>query len=196
MQLLSLFSTQSILIENSNIQLRKPKGSDYREWKKLREESSEFLIPWEPKWPVDDLSKIGFKRRMKSWTSQWQSGHGRIFFICHCGTGQILGGINLTRIRHGTSGSAMLGYWMGKPHAGKGFMKQAVAGFLDYAFHDLSLKRVEAACLPHNERSINLLKSSGFVEEGYARQYLEINGTREDHLLFAVLKSDFERIKN
>ena len=196
MQLLSIFSTHSIPVENSDVFLRRPKGADYREWIRLREESRDFLSVWEPRWPCDDLTRIGFKRRLKSWSSQWQDGRGKIFFVCHATNGKILGGINLTKIRHGMSGSATLGYWMGKPYAGKGFMKKAVQGILTHAFFDLNLNRIEAACLPHNERSKKLLQSSGFVEEGYARQYLEINGVREDHLLFAILKSDFERLTN
>ncbi len=84
----------------------------------------------------------------------------------------------------------MLGYWMGVHHAGKGHMLKAVPAVLDFAFHDLKLKRVEAARLPRNITSINLLKKSGFGEEGYAREYLEINNVREDHILFAILGSE------
>ena len=50
------------------------------------------------------------------------------------------------------------------------------------------LHRVEAACIPTNNASIRLLEKTGFVREGFAREYLCINGTWQDHLLYARLK--------
>ena len=63
---------------------------------------------------------------------------------------------------------------------------------LQYAFQRLGLHRVEAACLPSNEASRLLLLKIGFHEEGYAREYLRINGSWRDHQLFAILHGEFE----
>jgi ribosomal-protein-alanine N-acetyltransferase len=41
--------------------------------------------------------------------------------------------------------------------------------------------------MPGNERSARLLKSLGFEEEGYAKEYLLINGKWEDHVLNSLL---------
>jgi len=57
-------------------------------------------------------------------------------------------------------------------------------------FATLRLHRIEAACLPHNDRSIQLLTRTNFQPEGMARAYLRINGLWQDHLLFALLESD------
>jgi ribosomal-protein-alanine N-acetyltransferase len=59
-----------------------------------------------------------------------------------------------------------------------------------YVFHGLRLHRLEAACIPDNIASINLLRKCGFQEEGYAREYLLINGIWQNHKLFALLPSD------
>lgn len=80
---------------------------------------------------------------------------------------------------------------MGAAHANKGYMRKTVPIILSFAFNELMLRRVEAACIPRNEVSINLLKNCGFKEEGYAREYLKINDKQEDHILFAYLSSDF-----
>ena len=64
---------------------------------------------------------------------------------------------------------------------------------LDFAFDKLGLHRVEAACLPHNAPSRGLLAKSGFREEGFAREYLRINGRWQDHVLFAILRDDARR---
>ena len=69
-------------------------------------------------------------------------------------------------------------------------MSEAVRGALRFAFQELALHRVEAACLPNNEPSRRLLERVGFRHEGLARSYLRINGAWADHLLYAVLASD------
>jgi ribosomal-protein-alanine N-acetyltransferase len=51
------------------------------------------------------------------------------------------------------------------------------------------LHRLEAACIPTNAGSIRLLEKTGFVREGYAREYLCINGVWQGHLLYARLES-------
>jgi ribosomal-protein-alanine N-acetyltransferase len=38
-----------------------------------------------------------------------------------------------------------------------------------------------------------LLLRAGFQQEGYAREYLCIEGKWQDHLLFAILRSDWGR---
>ena len=52
------------------------------------------------------------------------------------------------------------------------------------------LHRIEAACLPSNEPSKNLLIKMGFRQEGIARRYLQINGEWQDHVLFALLADE------
>jgi ribosomal-protein-alanine N-acetyltransferase len=69
-------------------------------------------------------------------------------------------------------------------------MTAAVATVLPFAFGTLRLHRVEAACIPGNDASIRLLEKTGFQREGFARQYLCINGIWQDHLLFARLRDD------
>ncbi len=191
-RLLSRFLNQEIDVADGSLYLRAPIASDFEQWLKLRTESQSFLRPWEPLWLDDDLSSIGFRRRLKSYIQQKHNGSARTYFLFRRSDNQLLGGISLTRITYEITRSAMLGYWMGVHYAGQGYMRKSVPALLDFAFSSLKLKRIEAACLPTNKTSINLLKKCGFNEEGYAREYLEINGTREDHILFAILASEYD----
>ena len=102
----------------------------------------------------------------------------------------LLGGLTLSQVKRGVSQAATLGYWMGQPYAGQGWMARAVRASTAFAFATLRLHRVEAACLPSNEASIRLLTRTSFRQEGLARAYLRINGQWHDHLLFALLESD------
>jgi ribosomal-protein-alanine N-acetyltransferase len=72
-------------------------------------------------------------------------------------------------------------------------MSEGLRLILAFAFQRLKLHRVEAACLPHNAPSRGLLLKSGFREEGYAREYLCIDGRWQDHVLFAILRDDWAR---
>ena len=58
----------------------------------------------------------------------------------------------------------------------------------EFIFDELNLHRVEAACLPRNERSLKTLEKNNFCIEGLVRQYLKINGKWEDHLLLSCIK--------
>ena len=102
----------------------------------------------------------------------------------------LLGGLTLGEIRRGVSQTATLGYWMGAPHAGKGYMTRAVRAAALYGFKQLRLHRIEAACVVANAASARLLIKNGFQREGRARAYLKINGVWHDHELFALLDTD------
>jgi len=85
-----------------------------------------------------------------------------------------------------------LGYWMGQPFARQGYMTAAVRAVVPFAFATLRLHRLEAACIPSNTASIRLLEKTGFLREGYAREYLCINGIWQDHLLYARVNDGTE----
>ena len=93
-------------------------------------------------------------------------------------------------IRHGVAQSGHIGYWMGARFAGQGYMVEAARLVVDYAFTAQRLHRIEAACIPGNERSIRVLEKAGFKREGLLRSYLRINGVWQDHHLYALIAGD------
>ena len=114
-----------------------------------------------------------------------RDGSAHVFFIFDQNSHALLGGITLGHIRYGVAMNGHIGYWMGEPHAGKGLMQDAVLTLVQHAFGTLGLHRLEAACIPGNERSIRVLEKTGFTREGLLKSYLKINGEWQDHLLFA-----------
>ncbi len=178
------------LIRTPNLYLRAPQASDHAAWAVLRMESREFLTPWEPTWNEDDLTRTSFRLRAKRAAREISTDEAYSLFIFETGTETLLGGLTLGLIRRGVAQACTLGYWMGRRHAGRGHMTEAVRGAVRFAFSDLALHRVEAACLPNNEPSRRLLERVGFQHEGLARAYLKINGNWADHLLYAVLSTD------
>lgn len=181
------------LIRTQNLIMRAPLASDYSAWASLRMESRDFLTPWEPVWSEDDLTRTSFRLRVKRAAREIASDEAYSLFILDSHSETLLGGLTLGLVRRGVAQACTLGYWMGQRHAGKGHMTEAVRGALGFAFSELALHRVEAACLPHNEPSRRLLERVGFKREGEARGYLRINGVWADHLLYGMLASELSR---
>jgi [ribosomal protein S5]-alanine N-acetyltransferase len=87
--------------------------------------------------------------------------------------------------------SAVLGYELARSAWGAGLMGEALCATLHWGFGAMSLHRVEAQVHPDNERSIKLLHSLGFVQEGRAREAGFWLGRHHDMLLFGLLANDF-----
>ena len=177
-------------IEGEGVTLRQPQMSDHPEWAALREKSRAFLEPWEPVWPADDLTRGAFRRRLKRYAEDQRSDQAYSFFIFRSADEVLVGGITLSNVRRGVAQAGSIGYWMGQSYARQGLMSGALRALIVFSFSGLRLHRLEAACITTNVASIRLLEKSGFQREGYARQYLCINGTWQDHLLYARLKDD------
>jgi [ribosomal protein S5]-alanine N-acetyltransferase len=183
---------QPPLIEGAGVFLRAPQSGDYAEWAALREASRAFLTPWEPTWPADDLTRSAFRRRLRRYAEDQRNDQAYAYFLFRSGDQVLIGGLTLANMRRGVAQAGSLGYWVGAPYTRRGYMTAAVAALIPYAFTTLRLHRMEAACIPTNAASISLLEKTGFEREGYAREYLCINGQWQDHLLYARLR-DFPR---
>lgn len=177
-------------IRGSNILLRAPTHADYPAWAELRNNSRALLTRWEPTWLQDDLSRLMYRRRLRVYARDVRDDISYTYFITDLATDILMGGVTLSNVRRGASQSAALGYWMGAKYTGRGIMSEALACLLPFAFQNLRLHRVEAACMPDNAASLRVLEKAGFNREGYVRGYLKINGHWEDHILYSRLATD------
>ncbi|CAN5376779.1 GNAT family protein [soil metagenome] len=180
-------------VRGQGVLLRPPRIGDYQAWADLRDASRDYLQPWEPAWPEDDLTRAAFRRRLSVYAREMELGNAWPFFIFDQAGRVLLGAVTLSNIRRGVAETGTLGYWIGQPYAGAGHATAAVRALARHAFHDLRLHRLEASCLPINTASRRVLEKSGFRKEGEARAYLKINGEWADHLLFGLLSEDVER---
>jgi ribosomal-protein-alanine N-acetyltransferase len=181
-------------ITGSTVTLRVPQYSDHSEWAALRGASRVFLSPWEPTWPDDDLTRGAFRRRLKRYAEDQRSDMAYAFLIFRNEDDALVGGLTLANIRRGVAQAGSLGYWIGAPFARQGYMSAAVRALIPFCFGTLRLHRLEAACIPDNTASIALLEKTGFQREGYARSYLCIDGVWRDHLLYARLQDDRDKV--
>lgn len=186
-----LLSPPAIRLDGDRVFLRPPQARDWHVWAELRAVSRDFLTPWEPSWPPDALARAAFNRRLRRQASEWRDDEAYSFLVFDRRTDILVGGIGLSNVRRGVAQMGTLGYWVGQPHARRGYTGDAARLVVGFAFNNLGLHRVEAACLPSNEASRGLLEKAGFRQEGYARGYLRIDGVWCDHITYAVLREDW-----
>ncbi len=147
-------------------------------------ENKEFLTAVEPTRPPLFYT-------LEFWQEQIEKGlieydHDQSFKLgvfTHSHPDRLVGKINFTQIQRGASYSCCLGYSLAEQEQGRGYMSEGLTAAIPHVLQNLNLHRITASYMPHNQRSGRLLKAQGFVIEGYARDYLMINGQWEDHIL-------------
>lgn len=179
-----------VRIDTERMMLRPPVHSDFRAWATLREQSAEFLKPWEPSWSSDHLTRKGFVNRVYWANRSIAQGTALPLFLERRSDRQLLGAITLDNIRRGPAQAGTIGYWIGEAYSRQGFMREALTALVHHSFQVLDLSRLESACLPENSASRGLLEKCGYKYEGVAQSYLQINGRWRNHVLYANLRSD------
>ncbi|NBE06161.1 GNAT family N-acetyltransferase [Paragemmobacter ruber] len=181
---------RKVRVETERMTLRLPTHGDWNQWAALREESADFLIPWEPVWAGDHLTRRAFTNRVY-WAARAEAqGTALPLLMIRREDQALLGAITLDNIRRGPSQSGTLGYWIGARFSRQGYMREAIQAVVHHAFTVLDLSRIEAACLPENAASRGVLEKCGFKYEGVAQSYLQIAGRWRNHVLYASLRLD------
>ncbi len=170
--------------------LRAARPSDYPQWRAVRLRSHAFLKPFEPRWSEVDLSPAVYRERLRRNRREAEAGTEFSFLILRLTKGgeELCGGLTISNIRRRAAMHANLGYWMSIDAAGKGIMSEAVNMILPFVFTHLDMRRLHAATLPNNIASRRVLEKNGFREEGFAEDYLQIDGVWQDHVLYALTR--------
>ena len=147
-----------------------------------------FLEPWEPR-RIEAFYTTQFWREQlrESQRDAAEERALRLFLFDRRDEGRVLGTAHFSGIMRGALYGCYLGYSVAESAQGKGLMREALAPAIAYLFESLNLHRVMANYQPHNRRSARLLRALGFAVEGYARDYLFINGEWTDHVLTSLL---------
>ncbi|MCB2134447.1 MAG: GNAT family N-acetyltransferase, partial [Rhodobacteraceae bacterium] len=137
-------------VETERMTLRLPQHSDFRTWVYLRDQSREFLGPWEPVWAADHLSRKSFTNRVYWAQRAYSGGTAMPLFLIRRTDQALLGAVTVDNIRRGPAQAATIGYWIGAPYARQGYMAEALRAVIHHCFTELDLSRIESACLPEN----------------------------------------------
>jgi ribosomal-protein-alanine N-acetyltransferase len=168
---------------SGRVYLRSPGRSDRREFTNLMRASREFHAPWASA-PTDD-------ERFAAYLADARRPDFEALLLCRTEDDAILGFFNLSQIVRRRLQSAYLGYAVGEPYAGHGYMREGIELVLRHAFVNLRLHRIEANIQPGNARSLALAEGAGFRREGFSPRYLKIAGRWRDHERWAILVEDW-----
>jgi [ribosomal protein S5]-alanine N-acetyltransferase len=152
-------------------------------------ENRRHLQPWEPVRSERYYSIEFWRTEIMQIHNEFVSGQSvrLTLFSNQSPHGSIIGVCNFTNVLRGVFQACFLGYSVHCDHQGRGVMREALESVIPFVFKYLKLHRIMANYMPRNERSGRLLRKLGFTVEGYARDYLKINGQWEDHILTSKL---------
>jgi ribosomal-protein-alanine N-acetyltransferase len=173
---------RAALVVGERSYLRRGRDKDAAEFTDLMRASYELHQPWSfpPTEPSDFRALV-------------ERGRGddfELLLLCRRGDDAIMGFFNLSQIFRGPFLNAYLGYAVGQPYAGQGYMSEGLELLLRHAFDGLGLHRLEANIQPSNAASIALAKRAGFRLEGFSPRYLKIDGHWRDHERWAIVAED------
>jgi [ribosomal protein S5]-alanine N-acetyltransferase len=158
-------------------------------------ENRAHLDPWSPPYPDGFFTEEFWRARLAAFQNDYRTGTAVRFVIVarEDPAERILGNANFSQIARGPFQACYLGYGLAGDAAGKGLMTEALTAAIRFAFDDIRLHRIMANYVPTNERSGRLLRRLGFTVEGYARDYLFIDGAWRDHVLTSLTNHAIER---
>ena len=167
----------------ARVYLRAPERSDRKEFTSLMRVSREFHSPWATA-PTDD-------ERFAAYLADARRPDFEAMLLCRIGDDAILGFFNLSQIVRRRLQSAYLGYAVGQPFGGQGYMREGIEHVLRHAFMTMQLHRIEANIQPGNATSLALAGGAGFRREGFSPRYLKIGGRWRDHERWAILVEEW-----
>lgn len=173
--------------------LRPLAPTDFAAWREVRVRNEDWLVPWEPQrqpsLPDPTRDRTAFEARCSARDRERAADHAYPFgvFVDQ----QFVGEINLNNVTRGALQSATVGYWIDRARAGQSYIAEAVVVLSRFAFEQLQLHRLEICIVPRNSNSRRVMEKLRFRNEGIAERFLEINGTWEDHVRYAVTAEEW-----
>jgi len=153
----------------------------------------EFFSPTSPLRPPEFLSLPYWQSQIEKDILERSTDTAYRFWISLKQVPQtILGFTHFTQIFRGPFQACYLGYAIDQNHQNQGYTTEALSFLIQKMFHEHNLHRIMANHLPQNQASARVLEKLGFTVEGRARQYLQINGKWEDHILTSLTNPDWK----
>jgi RimJ/RimL family protein N-acetyltransferase len=125
---------------------------------------------------------------------EWIDGHddssdNHIFAIASKDGGEVMGAIGLHVDRKHER--AEIGYWLGVPFWGRGYVTEAARAVVRYAFENLGVNRVFAFHFARNAASGRVLQKIGMRREGTLRQHLVKWGEHVDVDYYGIVREEW-----
>jgi ribosomal-protein-alanine N-acetyltransferase len=173
----------------SRILLRPLRPEDWEAWRDVRTRCRDWLERWEPvpeagsADPARDYE--AFRARCAAWERQrhFDAAYGFGLFL---NDGRFAGEVSLGSVQRGPFQMGYIGYWIDEAWGGNEYVPEGVVLLIRYSFETLRMHRLEAAIVPRNLPSRRVAEKLGLRNEGTAHRFLQIQGTYEDHIRYAI----------
>ena len=144
------------------------------------------LARWEP-WAVQPPSPESTRAFLEAAGRSWLEGSELPVAIAVLADGswRLVGSVGLRINRYTRVGD--VGYWIDAAYEGRGLVTKAVSAVLDEAFGPLGLDKVTLHTEVDNDRSRELARRLGFVEEGVLRHAIAFPEARRDQVAYGLL---------
>jgi ribosomal-protein-serine acetyltransferase len=172
---------------DANLMLRMLREDDAEELFRVVDANRLHLRQWLP-W-LDANTEVGHTRQfIKSTVDQHARNEG---FVCAILlSGRIVGVVGYHPIKWANR-SVEIGYWLSRDAVGQGIVTRCCRVLIDHAFSQLGLNRVAIPVAVGNARSRAIPERLGFAREGVVRDAEWLYDHYVDHVLYAVLKRDW-----
>lgn len=180
-------------LTGKRITMRPLREEDFEQWQEVRLANEEWLLKWEPLRPANAPDAVrdrsAFLVRCDSRRRDRQAGSGFGFGVFV--NERFAGEMNLSSIHRGAHQNAYVGYWIDHRQAGNGYTPEALVALMQFGFDELKLHRLQISIIPRNSASRRVVEKLAIRPEGIAERYLQINGTWEDHIRFAITSEEW-----
>lgn len=181
-------------LRGRRVLLRPLSPSDFTDWQEVRLRNEAWLVPWEPQrhpsMPDPARDRRAFENRCLARDRERSADHAYPFAVFFGRS--LVGEVNINNVTRGALQSGTVGYWIDQRFAGQGLIAEAVAVVMRYAFEHLNLHRLEICIVPRNTNSRRVMEKLTIREEGTALRFLEIAGTWEDHVRYAITIEEWD----
>jgi len=146
-----------------------------------------YLKEWLP-WVDGTMSVEDTKSYIEETKNQFASNSGfQAGIWCQGNIAGVIGfqGMNLS------NRSTSIGYWLGERYRGSGVMTRSCKAFVEYAFTELNINRVEIRCAEKNLRSRAIPERLGFTREGVIREAEWLYDHYVDHVVYGILAKEW-----
>ncbi len=195
--LLPMISLETPALTTRRLSVRVARPGDLESVVRYVKENAEFLQPWEPVRSAAYYTPTYWRTQIARDSDDYFQDRGVRFFLFERtpqgSQEEVRGVASFGNLVRGAAQYCTLGYALAQNAEGQGLMREALEeAAIPFVFNNMRVHRISANYLPRNERSGGLLRRLGFTVEGYARDYLYINGRWEDHILTSRSNPDWK----
>ncbi len=184
----------TLLLETERLTLALPRASHAAAAHDFHVRAWPHLVRWFPPVPAD-FDQLSYWQGVvdKARDAYTQGSAVRLWVSPRSAPELVIGTVGFSQIFRGPFCNCVLGYQIDAAYEGRGLMLEALQAGIRHMFDVQKLHRIAANYRPENARSGRLLTRLGFRIDGFARDYLFIDGNWRDHILTSLTNDQFQQ---